>query len=159
MSDAQKIASSMLGHDLTTDECEMLSAAVDTRTLSKGDILFDEGSKDDTLYILITGKLEVLKMITDTQSVSIDILKEGSMTGELSFIDGNPHSMRLIAKKDSEVLMLHREKFEALVESQPLLTFHVMRSILRYSHKLQRKMNAKYLEMHRMVQNQYTAQY
>ncbi|MEA3404281.1 MAG: cyclic nucleotide-binding domain-containing protein, partial [Pseudomonadota bacterium] len=90
-------------------------------------------------------------------STSID--KAGSMTGELSFIDGHAHSMRLIAKKDCEVLMLQRDKFEAMVETQSRLTFHVMRSILRYSHKLQRKMNNKYLEMHRMVQNQYTAQY
>ncbi|MDX1348265.1 MAG: cyclic nucleotide-binding domain-containing protein [Thiomicrorhabdus chilensis] len=159
MSDAQKIAHSVLGQDLTTEDCEVLASAVETRQLSKGEILFEEGSQDNTLYILITGKIEVLKMLSADTSISIDTLMEGSMSGELSFIDGNPHSMRLVAKKDSEVLLLRRDRFEALVESHPLVTFHVMRSILRYSHILQRKMNAKYLEMHRMVQNQYTAQY
>ena len=81
------------------------------------------------------------------------------MIGELSFIDGKDHSMRVIAKRDSQVLALHKDAFEALVEEQPMLTYHVMRSILRYTHVMQRKINAKYLEMHRMVQNQYTAQY
>ncbi len=159
MSDAQKISNSILGQDLTMEECEKLATVVKTRQLTKGEILFEENSKDNTLYLLITGKLEVLKMLPGDKSISIDVLKEGSMTGELTFIDGAPHTMRLVAKRDSEVLMLDREEFEAMVESEPMLTFHVMRSILRYSHKLQRKINAKYLEMHRMVQNQYTGQY
>ncbi|WP_373017054.1 Crp/Fnr family transcriptional regulator [Thiomicrorhabdus sp.] len=159
MSDAQKIANSVLGQDLTMEDCEVLAPAVETRQLKSGEILYEEGSQDDTLYILITGKLEVVKMLSSGASVHIDVLKEGSMSGELSFIDGASHSLHIIAKKDSEVLLLHRERFETLVESHPLVTFHVMRSILRYSHTLQRKMNAKYLEMHRMVQNQYTAQY
>jgi len=159
MSEAQKIANSILGQDLTSEECEKLSEVVHTRQLHKDEILFEEGSKDNTLYILITGKLEVLKMLPGEKSISIDVLREGSMTGELTFIDGAAHTMRLVAKRDSEVLMLDREEFEKTVESEPMLTFHVMRSILRYSHTLQRKINAKYLEMHRMVQNQYTGQY
>ena len=156
---AKKIINSILGQDLNEKECEILAKAVKIRKVAKGDILFDAGSKDETLYILVSGKLEVLKMLTADKSLSIDTLKEGSMTGELSFLDGNPHSMRLIAKKDSEVLMLQRKQFEEMIEKHPHLTFNVMRSILRYSHKLQRKMNTKYLEMHRMIQNQYTAQY
>ncbi|VAW49580.1 cAMP-binding proteins - catabolite gene activator and regulatory subunit of cAMP-dependent protein kinases [hydrothermal vent metagenome] len=155
----KKIINSVLGQDLSEEECKVLAKVVKTKKLAKGDILFDAGSQDETLYILVSGKLEVLKMLTADKSLSIDILKEGSMTGELSFLDGNPHSMRLVAKKDSEVLMLQRAAFEELIETDSYLTFNVMRSILRYSHKLQRKMNAKYLEMHRMIQNQYTAQY
>ncbi|MDG6773012.1 cyclic nucleotide-binding domain-containing protein [Thiomicrorhabdus sp. ZW0627] len=159
MSDAEKIAHTVLGQDVTIEDCEVLANAVETRQLKSGEILYEEGTKDDTLYILITGKLNVVKMLSSGKSVHIDTLKEGAMSGELSFIDGDSHSLHIIAKSDSEVLLLHREKFESLVETHPLVTFHVMRSILRYSHKLQRKMNAKYLEMTRLVQNQYTAQY
>ncbi len=156
---AQIISQTILGQDVTIEECEILSSAVTQKTLSKGDILFDQDTKDETLYLLQTGKLEVLKVLSGDTTIHIDTLKEGSMTGELSFIDGNTHTMRLVAKKDSEVILLHKDAFEALVEKHPMLTYHVMRSILRYSHVMQRKINAKYLEMHRMVQNQYTAQY
>lgn len=159
MPNSKKIAGSLLGQDLTSEECDILSSIVKTKQLKKDEILFEEGSKDDMLYLLITGKLEVLKVLPGEKTISIDVLKEGAMTGELTFIDGVAHTMRVKAKKDSEVLMLHREEFESFVESHPILTFHVMRSILRYSHTLQRKINRKYLEMHRMVQNQYTAQY
>ncbi len=156
---AQLIASTLLGQDLTSEECELLAKIVTQKNLVKGEILFDEGSTDETLYILISGKLEVLKMVGSENGISIDTLKQGAMTGELSFIDNVAHTMRLVSKTESHVLMLHKNAFEALIEQHPLLTYHVMRSILRYSHQIQRKINHKYLEMHRMIQNQYTATY
>lgn len=159
MPTAQLIANTVLGQDLTSQECELLAKIVIQKNLVKGEILFDEGTTDETLYILISGKLEVLKMVGSENSISIDTLKQGAMTGELSFIDNVAHTMRLISKTESQVLMLQKSAFEELVEQQPLLTYHVMRSILRYSHQIQRKINNKYLEMHRLVQNQYTATY
>ncbi|BCN93451.1 hypothetical protein THMIRHAM_12360 [Thiomicrorhabdus immobilis] len=159
MNIAKTISETILGQDVTVEECETLSAAVTKRNLTAGEVLFEPGTKDETLYLLISGKLEVIKVLGNNKTIHIDTLKEGAMTGELSFIDGNTHTMRLVAKKDSEVLMLHKDAFESLVEKEPMLTYHVMRSILRYSHVMQRKINTKYLEMHRMVQNQYTAEY
>lgn len=159
MPTAQLIANTVLGQDLTSEECELLAKIVIQKNLAKGEILFDEGTTDETLYILISGKLEVLKMVGSENAISIDTLKQGAMTGELSFIDNVAHTMRLISRTESQVLMLQKSAFEELVEQQPLLTYHVMRSILRYSHQIQRKINNKYLEMHRLVQNQYTATY
>jgi CRP-like cAMP-binding protein len=63
MPTAQLIANTLLGQDLTSEECELLAKIVTQRNLVKGEILFDEGSTDETLYILISGKLEVLKMV------------------------------------------------------------------------------------------------
>lgn len=159
MSVANTISETILGQDVTLEECEILSSAVTHKTLTAGELLFDEGTKDETLYLLISGKLEIRKILSGDSSIHIDTLKAGAMIGELSFIDGKTHSMRVIAKRDAEIIALHKDAFEALVEEKPMLTYHVMRSILRYTHNMQRKVNAKYLEMHRMVQNQYTAQY
>ncbi len=159
MSIAKTISEAILGQDVTMEECEVLSEAVTLKDLQKGDILFEADTKDETLYLLTSGKLEILKVLSGDNTIHIDMLKDGAMIGELSFIDGRGHSMRCIAKKDSQVIMLHKDAFEGLVEKHPMLTFHVMRSILRYTHNLQRRANAKYLEMHRMVQNQYTATY
>lgn len=159
MSIAKTISETILGQDVTMEECEVLSNAVTQKTLKAGEVLFEPDTKDETLYLLVSGKLEVIKVLSGDTTIRIDVLKAGSMTGELSFIDGKTHTMRLVAKQDSEVLALHKDAFEALVEEHPMLSYHVMRSILRYTHIMQRKVNAKYLEMHRMIQNQYTAQY
>ena len=159
MSVAKTISETILGQDVTIEECEILSQAVTQKSLKAGEVLFEPDTKDETLYLLVAGKLEVVKVLPGDTNIRMDMLKAGSMTGELSFIDGKTHSMRLVAKHDSEILALHKDAFEALVEEHPMLSYHVMRSILRYTHIMQRKINAKYLEMTRMIQNQYTAQY
>lgn len=156
---AKTISETILGQDVSFEEAEVLSQAVSERKLEKGEVLFEPDTKDETLYILVSGKLEILKVLGGDKTVHITTIKDGNMIGELSFIDGKEHTMRVVAKKDSCVLMLKKDAFEELVVKEPIMTYHVMRSILRYTHTLQRDINAKYLEMHRMVQNQYTANY
>lgn len=157
--DVQLIAQSVLGSDLVQEDCEILSGIVKHKKLAKDEILFDAGTVDASLYILINGKLDILKAIGPDKELSINSLKPGSVIGELSFIDGDAHTMRLKARVDSEVLVLHHDDFKALADTNNSVVFNVMKSILRYSHSLQRKMLQENLEMQRMVLNEYTAQY
>lgn len=153
------IAESVLGADLTQEDCEILSEIVKQKELSKTEVLFEPDTLDGNLYILVEGKLEILKVVGPDKTISINSIKPGSLIGELSFIDGIAHTMRLQARKDSTVLMIQRDDFEALTIKHPKVVFNVMRSILRFSHKLQRKMLQENLEMQRMVQNEYMTQY
>ncbi len=157
--DTKLISESVLGQDLTKEECEQLSDIVRHKTLSKGEVLFDTGVRDDCLYVLASGKLELTKNMGMGKALNIATLKPGAMVGELSFVDGNPHSLKATALLDSEVLFLNRTEFESFVQQQPMLTYHVMRAIIRYVHSIQRKQSEQLLDMHRMVQNEYTAQY
>lgn len=153
--DAQLISDSILGEDLTRSECETLSEIVRHRKLAQDEVLFEPGTIDHTLYILIDGKLDINKVIGENKTININVLKQGAMIGELSFLDGNAHSMQLKARKPSEVIMMSRVDFEGLLLSHPKLVFDVMRSILRFSHHLQRKMMEENIEMKKLVQFQY----
>ena len=153
--EAKLISESVLGTDLSLAECEILSDIVKYRSLELDDILFEPDTVDGNLYLLIEGKLEIIKVLGPNNMVSINVLKEGAMIGELSFIDGNAHTMRIKARKPSKVLVLSREDFESLLDTHPKVVFNVMRSILRFSHQLQRKMLQENMDMQRMVKNEY----
>ncbi|MDY0136445.1 MAG: cyclic nucleotide-binding domain-containing protein [Thiomicrospira sp.] len=153
--DIQIIRESVLGSDLSESECAALAAITSHRSLTKNEVLFEEGSRDDQLYVLINGKIDVIKSAGTKEETTMATLKPGALAGELSFIDGEAHSMTLRSRNDSEVIILHRAEFEKLIESQPLVVYHVMRAILRASHKLQRELNARFMEMNRFVTNQY----
>ena len=149
------IAQSVLGADLNETECQAISDITSHRTLKKDEILFREGASDDQLYVLVSGKIDVIKNYGQKSQTDIATLKPGALAGELSFIDGDPHSMTLKSRGDSEVIILHRADFEKLIETQPTAVYHVMRAILRASHKLQRELNTRFMEMNRLVTNQY----
>jgi len=155
LTDAKVISESLLGTDLTIEECDVLSKIVVAQKLNAKETLFEPGTKDGNLYLLVEGKLDIFKDTASNKTIHITTLKQGAMIGELSFIDDESHSMRLVARKDSSVLTLSKTDFESLLSEHPNVVYNVMRSILRYSHKLQRKMLQENLEMQRMVQNEY----
>lgn len=150
------IFDSILGEDLTIEECEVLSDIVKHKELAKEETLFEPGTKDGMLYILIAGKLDILKDLGGVDgSIHVATAKEGSIIGELSFIDDEPHSMRVMSRKESSVLFLSREDFETKINSHPQVVYNVMRSIMRYSHQIQHKMSQENVELRRMSQNSY----
>jgi CRP-like cAMP-binding protein len=157
--DTQRIADSLLGTDLTREDCERLATIVKQKTLQPEEVLFEPDTIDGNLYIVIEGKLDILKVVGPHKTLHINTIKQGTLVGELSFIDGIAHTMRLQARKEATVLMLQRDEFEKLGEQNPQVVMHVMRSILRFSHQLQRKMLQENLEMHRIIQNEYMTQY
>lgn len=143
------------GKELNQDELSIFVALTDLVDYSRNDVLFHAESKDDSLYILIEGKLEVVKDAGLKSEMVLSTLKPGALAGELSFIDGDAHTLTLRAQKAATVLSLKRQTFEPLIESHPRLVFNLMRGILRSSHQLQRDMNSQFMEMSRFVTNQY----
>ena len=160
--DIEVIKNSVLAQDLTAEEVERLSQVVKHATLAKDQLLFREGDSNKTLYVIISGKISVGKELNDGEEEwsNLHILKPGDITGEMSFIDGEPASLSLKAMSNEvELLTLNRDDFEPFIANEPMITFHVMRAILRTSHKIVRRMNSQYFEMNRFITGQYTANY
>ena len=77
------------------------------------------------------------------------------MIGELGFIDGVEHSASLRALGNCELIRLERENFEKLLETDPDLTYKVMRAIVREVHRILRGMNTQYMEMSNYISKQH----
>ncbi len=62
-----------------------------------GDTIFEEGSAGDWIYTILTGKVEVYKVVGG-KKVVIDNLEPGDILGEVSFIDKKNRSASAKAK-------------------------------------------------------------
>lgn len=149
------IKESVLGTYLTDEENKMIADLTKTRKLEKDEILFNAGDISDQLYIVLDGRIEIIKNLGDRDETIMTTLKPGCITGELSFVESQPHTMTLKSRKEAEVVALHRKDFEGLLETHPKVVYQVMRAILAHAHKLQRDLNARFMEMNRFVTNQY----
>lgn len=156
MKDTSKlILQSSLGFELSEDEALVLSSMMGSRDLVDGEFLFDEGTADDSLYVLLKGKLEVMKRTAADGMASLAVLRDGDLAGELSFIDGQVHSVGLRALCDSQVLSLQREKFEGLVEKHPQVVYKVMRAVARSAHRIVHRMNHESIELSNYIFKQH----
>ena len=148
MKDAAKlILESTLGTELSQKEAAVLGGLMHSHTLSDGEFLINEGTADDSLHVVLKGKFEVVKRTGAGELASLAILREGDVAGELSFIDGERHTVGLRALCDSRVLSLKREDFESVVDENPQLVYKVMRAVARSAHRIIHRMNNEFVEL------------
>ncbi len=152
---AELVLQSVLGPELAAEEAKILADLLSARELADGDFLIEEGDADDALHVLLYGKLEVVKRSGAGETVSLAVLRDGDLAGELTFIDGEPHTVGLRALTDCQVLSLTRADFEQLVETHPRLVYKVMRAIARSAHRIMHRMNAEFIELSNYVFKQH----
>ena len=60
--------------------------------ISKGEYLIMENELLNSLYILVSGNLEVIKSKKESIPLLLSVLKEGAMIGEMALFDNLPRS-------------------------------------------------------------------
>ena len=143
------LAKSRLSDELDAEALDVLSQSVSTRDLQAEEFLMEAGHLDDSLHILVSGKLEVIAPSLGSEPVTLAVLTPGDLAGEMSFVDGAPHAVGLRALIPCEVISISRGDLEALLDTHPKVVYQVMRTIVRAAHHIVRKMNMQHVEMTR----------
>lgn len=152
---ANLVLLSALGAELSEDEAGVLGGLMTTRELSDGEFLINQGTSDDSLHVLLEGRLEVVKRTGGGEEAGLAILREGDLAGELSFIDGHEHTVGLRALSQTHILSLKREDFEKVVDEHPQLVYKVMRAIARSTHRIVHRMNTEFIELNNYIFKQH----
>ena len=153
--DVELILESSLGSELTVADAGALQSLMSSRTLADGEFLLEEGTADDTLHLLVEGKLEVVKNTGAGEVASLAVVREGDMVGELGFLDGIAHSVGLRALCDSRTLSLQRDAFETIIDDNPQLVYRLMRSVARSAHRTMHRMNSEFVELRNYIFKQH----
>ncbi len=95
------------------------------RQVAAGEWLFRAGEPGSTMYVVISGRLEVVLepaglevVLEGSGPVVIRVLDRGTAVGELALLTGKPRSASVRARRDSELLELARRDFAELIRSE-----------------------------------------
>ena len=146
---------SRLAAELTDEQCSVLSNLVTLRDLRDGEVLVREGESDNHLYVIVKGLLCVVKNAGKPEEVTFFTIGEGDFADELSFMDGSKHYASLVARGDTRVLGLERERLESLLTSRPDIVYRVMRAIVRAVHQIQRRLSMQSVELTNYIYKQH----
>jgi CRP-like cAMP-binding protein len=109
-----------------------LAAHLDPLELAAGETVCRQGEPGDCLYVVATGLLGVhVHDADDRVSRRIDGLGPGDFFGEMALLTGEPRSATVRAETPSRLLRLERERFEALVRTQPSSFLAIARVLSR----------------------------
>jgi ribosome-associated toxin RatA of RatAB toxin-antitoxin module/CRP-like cAMP-binding protein len=146
---------SKLAVELTDEQCHRLAAAMQLRDLKEGEVLVAEGDDDHHFYLIVSGKLGVIKGVGTPEQVTLNTLATGDFAGELSWLDGSRRYASLVAVDETRVLGLEREKLESLLGTDSLLVYRVMRAIVRAVHQIQRQLYMQQNELTNYIYKQH----
>ena len=88
------------------------------RRFRKNETIFHQGDPGDSLFIIESGAVKiVLPSPEGEEAAIIATLGRGDFFGELALLDGAPHSATAVALEAAEMLVLRREPFERLIDT------------------------------------------
>jgi NTE family protein len=88
-------------------------------SLPGGQTLFHEGDHDDSLYILLSGRLGAFVRNEDGKDILIRQMVSGETVGEMALLSGEPRSATVVTLRDSELLQLKKAAFARLIDAHP----------------------------------------
>ena len=114
--------------DLPADELDHLQSMLKTKTLRPGEILFREGQRGEHFYILTHGELEILLGVETEEELILNLIGPGEYLGEMSLIiPGGERTATARASKETTLLEMSRDEFNALIEHYPILSKAMVR--------------------------------
>lgn len=96
-----------------------------TRKYQDKDQIFNEGEKGDRLYVLIAGKVEIIKGSEGDPTV-LATLTPGDVFGEMALVDHEPRSAEARAKGDSMIIEVNDQ---ILSDIEDILALKLFRKI------------------------------
>ena len=104
-------------------------AFMERRLIKKKETIFNENDQGQDMFILLSGALSASKRQSDgTQRWMFDILP-GFFFGEMSIIANEPRSATVIAKEDSELMVLQGIDFYRIIFEHPMMGMKMLNSI------------------------------
>ncbi len=96
------------------------------RTLSAGEILFEEGDPGEQAYIIESGVIRIFKPGGHEGEIVLATIGRGEIVGEMALVDNQPRMASARAVEDTVLVVIPRGEFEARLERTDKVTHKLM---------------------------------
>lgn len=123
---------------LSPEDLEQVAQIAQEQLYPDQTVICREGEPGNTLFIIVDGKVEVLKKVGQQESL-IAMREPGEFVGEMAILESAPRFATLKANGDVRVLVIDGEAFTTILLDRP----EVAVSVLRHMSTRVRQLNEK----------------
>ena len=116
-------------------ELNAVSAFLEPRRIREGELVFNEGTAGEEMFILISGNISASVTQPDGTPRSMFEIHPGEFFGEMSVIANESRSATLTARTDSELLVLHGIDFYRIIYEHPMIGIKILKAIGKVQNK------------------------
>lgn len=127
---------------LPPEQAQLVADAVTKRRFKRGENIVEQGKNSAALFIVLSGRARVLMSNEVGREVILARLGQGDCIGEMSLVDGEPHSATVSAETQVDALVLGRQAFSHCLSASSLLAEAVMRALVQRLRSADRKIES-----------------
>ncbi|PJF40277.1 MAG: cyclic nucleotide-binding domain-containing protein [Chloroflexi bacterium] len=126
-------------YELSNTQLELVGSICSERHYQAGDVVFEENTPGDELYIIANGEIEIQvnpalvgkqENQSPAEAQTIATLRRGQSFGEVSLVDQGLRSARArCSQQDTRLIVIPRDKLMLLCDTYPQMGYRLMRNL------------------------------
>ena len=125
------LAQSGLFQGLSEDAVQPVASRLETVSLPRGRVVFNEGEPGDSLYIIISGKIKLSRRAPDGRENVLAVMGPSDQFGELSVFDPGPRTATATAVTDVKMAKMPQNVLRPWIEAHPEVGERLLRVLAR----------------------------
>ncbi len=110
---------------LRPDELQKLVTLCEVKSFAAEQSVFQAGDPDRSLFVLLSGELQIVMPEPQLESAEIISLKTGDAFGESTFFSPAVHASSAVCVTDCRILQLSRARFDELLQAREGLAYQI----------------------------------
>ncbi len=114
---------------MTSRQLKVLSEVTEEETFAPQETVFTEGSSGDRMYIIISGRVEILKSVEGGAGSmeSLAMLEKREIFGEMTILDDDPRSAGAVVREQARLLSIRKDNVRELIHDYPDIAFGIFK--------------------------------
>lgn len=110
---------------LSVSELAATVSVVEEIDCTPGEIIIQEGTVGDTMYLVIKGEVSVIKDLGEINEIEIDRINAGDYFGEMALFEDAVRSVSIRIEEPSRFMVLNKQEFKELVREYPQIALEI----------------------------------
>ena len=117
---------SLIFSSLSDDELTELSKLAIERSFRPDEFVFWEGDDPDYFYIVVEGRIKVIKHSSSGKEFIIAFFGPGEMFGEVAVFEGKPYPASAQVVADTKILGIKKDDFLSFLSTRPQVALSII---------------------------------
>ncbi len=127
---------------LSVSELAAVASVTEEEVYPAGKEVIREGDPGDTMYLIIQGKVSVIKGQGDPDETELGQIGSGDYFGEMALFEDDVRSATIRTIEETRLLVLHKREFTEIVREYPQIALHICKVLSQRIRKLHEKVKS-----------------
>ncbi len=116
---------------MTAKDLDRIAENAGVQEFEQGDLIIREGEKDHRLFVMVRGRVKVVKRLGQRDEKDLGVFGPGAYFGEMALIDNLERSASVIAMEPAQVLCLEQLDLQRLMADCPQMALELLEVLSR----------------------------